>query len=107
MLGMSDEVKFLHNLRVSFFIFSKKARVLVVNWIALPTATSYQGPISMYVMQDGTVVSWGHGAHGGDSIAVQGQLRDVRSVHASSAAFAALRSDGSVAWWLPAIPLAS
>eukprot|EP00439_Symbiodinium_sp_Y106_P066772 s742_g10.t3 len=50
------------------------------------------------LMGDGTVVTWGAGS-GGDSSAVQDQLRDVQQIQASSYAFAAIRRDGSVVTW--------
>ena len=45
------------------------------------------------------MVSWGHPDSGGDSSTVQDQLRDVTAIQATDAAFAALRSDGSVVTW--------
>lgn len=44
------------------------------------------------VEADGSVVSWGPKLYGGDSQAVQGELRQVRTIRASGAAFAALRA---------------
>ncbi|CAJ1352351.1 unnamed protein product, partial [Effrenium voratum] len=48
---------------------------------------------------DGSVVTWGHAPHGGDSSQVRKKLRDVRCVTGSSRAFAALKEDGSVLAW--------
>ncbi|CAE7199272.1 USP [Symbiodinium natans] len=48
---------------------------------------------------DGTVVTWGRAISGGDSAAVQGQLRGVVAIQATWWAFAAIRSDGSVVSW--------
>ncbi len=51
---------------------------------------------------DGSVVTWGDAASGGDSstLAVQlGGARDVTQIFSTTAAFAALRSDGSVVTW--------
>ena len=48
---------------------------------------------------DGSVVTWGPAYVGGDSSAVQEQLRDVQQIQASHGAFAAIRSDGSVVTW--------
>ena len=48
------------------------------------------------------VLTWGHSDFGGDSSAVQDQLKRVRQVQATSKAFAAILEDGSVvAWGLP------
>ena len=44
-------------------------------------------------------MTWGHAACGGDSSAVQDQLRGVQQVHASEGAFAAILADGSVVTW--------
>ena len=45
------------------------------------------------------VVTWGHPDFGGDSSAVQHQLRSVQQVQATDRAFAAIREDGSVVTW--------
>ena len=44
-------------------------------------------------------MTWGDTGHGGDSSAVQGQLKNVQQVQASMYAFAAIRADGSVVTW--------
>ena len=51
------------------------------------------------ILGDGSVVSWGYSGHGGDSSAVQDQLRDVQQIQASAGAFAAILGDGSVVSW--------
>ena len=48
---------------------------------------------------DGSVVSWGNPAAGGDNQDVQDQLMDVRQIKANSSAFAAILGDGSVVTW--------
>ena len=48
---------------------------------------------------DGSVVTWGCGYGGGDSSAVQEQLRDVQQIQACVFAFAAILGDGSVVTW--------
>ncbi|OLP80686.1 hypothetical protein AK812_SmicGene38864 [Symbiodinium microadriaticum] len=48
---------------------------------------------------DGSVVTWGHADSGGDSSAIQDQLRDVQKIQASGQAFAAILGDGSVVTW--------
>ncbi|OLP94845.1 hypothetical protein AK812_SmicGene23079 [Symbiodinium microadriaticum] len=66
------------------------------------------GPISetggafAAIRSDGSVVTWRHAGFGGDSSAVQEQLRHVQQIQASHGAFAAIRSDGSVVTWGPA-----
>ena len=45
------------------------------------------------------IVTWGRTCSGGDSFAVQDQLRNVQQVHATSGAFAAILADGSVVTW--------
>ena len=64
-------------------------------------ASKYGGLFDAFaaVLGDGTVVSWGHAAYGGDSSAVRDQLRDVQQIQASDGAFAAILGDGSVVTW--------
>eukprot|EP00434_Breviolum_minutum_P025830 symbB.v1.2.022834.t1/scaffold2043.1/size110972/8 len=45
------------------------------------------------------VVTWGHAECGGDSSAVQDQLKGVQQIQASFGAFAAILEDGSVVTW--------
>ena len=51
------------------------------------------------VLGDGSVVTWGSAAFGGDCSAVKAKLGNVQHVQASCAAFAAILGDGSVATW--------
>ena len=51
------------------------------------------------ILCDGSVVTWGDAGKGGDSSAVQEQLKNVHLIQATSKAFAALRGDGSVVTW--------
>ncbi|OLQ14631.1 E3 ubiquitin-protein ligase HERC2 [Symbiodinium microadriaticum] len=51
------------------------------------------------ILADGSVVTWGDAGCGGDSRAVQGQLKNVQQVQASSRSFAAILADGSVVTW--------
>ena len=51
------------------------------------------------ILADGSVVTWGVAAYGGDSSAGQDQLRNVQQVQASTGAFAAVLADGSVVTW--------
>ena len=44
-------------------------------------------------------MTWGDAEHGGDSSAVQDQLKDVQQIQASDMAFAAILHDGSVVSW--------
>ena len=44
-------------------------------------------------------VTWGAAGLGGDSSAVQGQLKDVQQIQASDGAFAAILGDGSIVTW--------
>ena len=48
---------------------------------------------------DGLVVTWGDAGCGGDSSAVQTQLKTVQQIQASERAFAAILDDGSVVTW--------
>ena len=51
------------------------------------------------ILVDGSVVTWGSASSGGDSTAVQDQLRTVQEIQATASAFAAIRDDGSVVTW--------
>ena len=51
------------------------------------------------VLGDGSVVAWGDADYGGDSSAVQGQLKNVREVQSTDKAFTAILADGSVVTW--------
>ena len=51
------------------------------------------------LLQHGSVVTWGRADSGGDSSAVPEQLQNVQQIQAFSAAFAAIRADGSVVFW--------
>ena len=48
------------------------------------------------ILADGSVVTWGDEDFGGDSSAVQDQLRGVQQIQATHRAFAAILEDGSV-----------
>ena len=48
------------------------------------------------------MVTWGAADRGGDSSAVQEQLKNVQQIQASGGAFAAILGDGSVVTWGPA-----
>ena len=50
-------------------------------------------------MSDGSVVTWGDLKFGGDSSGVQDQLKKVKHVQTTQAAFAAILADGSVTTW--------
>ena len=49
------------------------------------------------ILGDGSI--WGHADCGGDSSAVQDQLKNVRQIQASYHAFAAILGDGSIVTW--------
>ena len=51
------------------------------------------------ILADGSVVIWGCGDFGGDSSAVQDQLRVVQQIQARNHAFAAILADESVVTW--------
>ncbi|OLQ14301.1 hypothetical protein AK812_SmicGene1588 [Symbiodinium microadriaticum] len=51
------------------------------------------------ILGDGSVVTWGDAACGGDSSAVQDQLKNVQQIQASYSAFAAVLGDGSLVTW--------
>ena len=51
------------------------------------------------ILGDGSVVTWGNAAFGGDSSAVQDKLKNVQQIQASAYNFAAILADGSVVTW--------
>ncbi|OLP74274.1 hypothetical protein AK812_SmicGene46236, partial [Symbiodinium microadriaticum] len=51
------------------------------------------------ILGDASVVTWGDARHGGDSVAVQGQLKTVQQIQATRGAFAAVLANGSVVTW--------
>ena len=51
------------------------------------------------ILGDGSVVTWGPAGYGGDSCAVQGQLKNVQQIQASNGSFAAILGNGSVVTW--------
>ncbi|OLQ08545.1 E3 ubiquitin-protein ligase HERC2 [Symbiodinium microadriaticum] len=51
------------------------------------------------ILGDGSVATWGKAEYGGDSSAVQDQLKNVQQIQASVDAFAAVLGDGSVLTW--------
>ena len=75
---------------------------------AVVSAVSKAGPILQShrkastfaaIRADGTVVTWGHRFHGGDSQSVKDQLVNVHKIYATHKALAAVRADGSVVTW--------
>ena len=60
--------------------------------------SSWTGALSA-ILGDGSVATWGSERFGGDSRAVQDQLKPVQQIQTSRQAFAAILSDGSVATW--------
>ena len=51
------------------------------------------------ILGNGSVVTWGDDEDGGDSSAVQEQLRSVQAIQATRRAFAAILGNGSVVTW--------
>ena len=51
------------------------------------------------MLADGSGITWGDPEYGGDCSPVRGQLRNVRKLHATEWAFAAILADGSVVTW--------
>ncbi|WP_219927935.1 Ig-like domain-containing protein, partial [Aeromonas sp. HMWF014] len=55
--------------------------------------------VNLTVTNQGTVVTWGGAAYGGNSSAVEGQLTNVQTIFSNRYAFAALKPDGTVVTW--------
>ena len=80
----------------------KKARVQNGESLTLQISqVQVQAAVNAFaaILDDGSVVTWGHAEYGGDSSAVQDQLHNVRQIQSSEDAFAAILSDGTVVAW--------
>ena len=64
-----------------------------------PQLAATRSAFALWCHGDCAIVTWGGEDCGGDSSAVQDQLRGVLQVHATPAAFAAIMTDGSVVTW--------
>ena len=64
-----------------------------------PQLAATQHAYALWCHGDSTIVTWGDAARGGDSSAVQDQLRGVQQMQATGSAFAAILEDGSVVAW--------
>ena len=51
------------------------------------------------ILGDTSVVTWGDSESGGDSSAVQDELKNVLQIQSNHGSFAAIRADGSVMTW--------
>ena len=63
------------------------------------TAAGSIKAFALWCHGDNTLVTWGGAEFGGDSSAVQDQLRGVQQIQATLCAFAAILADGSVVTW--------
>ena len=72
---------------------------LQVQAVTIRATTAFPCAAFAVVLGDGSVVTWGDAGCGGDSSAMQGQLRNVQQIQASGSAFAAILADGSVVTW--------
>jgi len=64
-----------------------------------PQLAATQSAFALWCQGDNAVITWGDEYHGGDSSAVQDQLRGVQQIQATGGAFAAILADGSVVTW--------
>ncbi|CAK9002900.1 Probable E3 ubiquitin-protein ligase HERC2 (HECT domain and RCC1-like domain-containing protein 2) (HECT-type E3 ubiquitin transferase HERC2) [Durusdinium trenchii] len=68
--------------------------------LQLPVVScGFAGDAFAAIRSDGRVVTWGWAESGGDSSRVEGRLREVQELQATSGAFCALRADGRVVTW--------
>ena len=58
-----------------------------------------KGAFALWCHGDSAVVTWGNARFGGDSLAVQDQLKGAQQIQATDSAFAAILGDGSVVTW--------
>ena len=81
-------------------LMSGDVLTLHVNQVQLKATKPSGGlPAFSALLGDGSVVTWGAAEFGGDSSAVQAQLRDMQKIQAAVGAFAAVLGDGSVVTW--------
>eukprot|EP00435_Cladocopium_sp_Y103_P071831 s53_g38.t1 len=64
-----------------------------------PKVAATQSAFALWCAGGDRIVTWGNSGHGGDSTAVQDQLRNVQQVHATDNAFAAILANGTVVTW--------
>ncbi len=64
-----------------------------------PQLAATGSAFALWCPGDSKVVAWGDARLGGDSSAVQDQLKGVQQIHATEVAFAAILADGSVVTW--------
>ena len=64
-----------------------------------PELAATDRAFALWCHGDNKVVTWGTADVGGDSSAVQDQLKDVQQIQATKTAFAAILEDGSVVTW--------
>ena len=64
-----------------------------------PQLAATGGAFALWCHGDNAVVTWGNATRGGDSSAVQDQLKGVQQIQASHSAFAAILEDGCVVTW--------
>ena len=64
-----------------------------------PHLAASNSAFALWCHGDSAVVTWGDEDCGGDSSAVQDQLKCVQQIHATHSAFAAILEDGSVVTW--------
>jgi len=67
--------------------------------VAATRKLGLRGAFALWCCGGRKIVTWGHPGYGGDSSAVQDQLRNVQQVQGTSDAFAAILADGSVVTW--------
>ena len=67
--------------------------------ILKPQLAATEHAYALWCHGDSTIVTWGDADCGGDSSAVQDQLRGVQQMQAGGYAFAAILADGSVVTW--------
>ena len=64
-----------------------------------PQLAATEAAFALWCCGGQKVATWGHPAFGGDSSAIQGQLKSVQKIQATGDAFAAILADGSVVTW--------
>jgi len=86
-----------------FVIYTDEKKIeKMLNWKNTETnaATNLLSISPMSPVAAGTkFVTWGYADRGGNSVAVQDRLNDIKMIYSTHSAFAALKKDGSVVTW--------
>ena len=96
---ITGEKRVLVNLEQTFEEAQIKDGECLTVLVLQPQLAASNRALALWCHGDNTLVTWGGAEYGGDSSAVQDQLRGVQQIRATLCAFAAILADGSVVTW--------